>query len=381
MNRIAIIGAGAMGSGIAQIAATHGHEVLIYDAQQAATQRARDNINASLNKLVSKGKLTDQEAVATFGRLYFVDQLSSAAECDLIIEAIREDERDKQELFQKLSHTISPNTILASNTSSLSITRLATAAKYPEQFIGIHFFNPPVLMPLVEIIPALQTAPAVVQHAYALMDSWGKTCVIAKDTPGFIVNRIARPYYGEALRIAEEQLATPAEIDMAMKAFGGFKMGPFELMDFIGHDVNYAVTQSVWHAMYNDPRYKPSLLQANLVHAGWLGRKSGRGFYNYTSASEEQLIIRREEHKFIFDRILAMLINEAADAEYLGIASASDIDKAMTLGVNYPKGLLQWADEIGIANAERHIDALYMQYHEERYRCSQRLRSRQPFFA
>lgn len=380
MKRIAIIGAGAMGSGIAQVAASHGHDVLIYDTMHAAVEKARESVNASLNKLVSKGKLTDQQATAIFGRLYFIDQIGSAAECDLIIEAIREDERDKQELFLKLSHTISPNAILASNTSSLSITRLATAARYPEQFIGIHFFNPPVLMPLVEIIPALQTAPDVIQQAYTLIAHWGKSPVIAKDTPGFIVNRIARPYYGEALRIAEEQLATPAEIDIAMKSYGGFKMGPFELMDFIGHDVNYAVTQSVWQAMYYDPRYKPSLWQANLVHAGWLGRKSGRGFYEYTTETKETQLIQQPAHRFIFDRIITMLINEAADALYLGIASAADIDKAMTQGVNYPKGLLQWGDEIGLAVCAERMDALYAHYHEDRYRCSPRLRSHQPFF-
>jgi 3-hydroxybutyryl-CoA dehydrogenase len=347
----------------------------------AATQKARDSINTSLNKLVSKGKLTDSQAQAIFGRLYFIDQLGSAAECDLIIEAIREEERDKQELFQKLSHNISRNTILASNTSSLSITRLATAARYPEQFVGIHFFNPAVLMPLVEIIPALQTSKDVVQQCYSLMTSWSKTPVIAKDTPGFIVNRIARPYYGEAIRMAEEQLAQPAEIDMAMKAFGGFKMGPFELMDFIGHDVNYAVTRSVWEAFYFDPRYKPSHMQANLVHAGWLGRKSGKGFYTYDGPQPEQETVQREAHRFIFDRILAMLINEAADAQHLGIATAADIDKAMTMGVNYPKGLLTWADEIGIPECARRMDALYDYYREDRYRCSARLRQAQPFFS
>ena len=374
MKRVAVIGAGAMGSGIGQVAAMAGHEVILFDAFPNAVTKARDSILQSLNKLAEKGKITDQEAKAVFGRMYFVDQLQSIEGSDLVIEAIVEIEEEKKKLFALIEPLLSETAVLASNTSSLSITGLANGLKNPERFIGIHFFNPPVMMKLVEIIPALQTSDEVTLKVVKEITSWGKTTVVAKDTPGFIVNRIARPFYGEALRIAEEQIATPAIIDAAVKGLGGFKMGPFELMDFIGNDINEAVTRSVWTAMHFDSRYRPSQMQVHLVKAGWLGRKTGRGYYDYKAAEETSSEPLTDEHKFIFNRILIMLINEAADALYYGIASREDIDMAMTLGVNYPKGLLQWADETGIEECVRQMDALYFLYHEERYRCSMMLR-------
>ena len=384
MKRVAVIGAGAMGSGIAQVAAMAGHEVILYDAFPNAVAKGRDGITQSLNKLAEKGKITDQEAKTIFGRLYFAESLDSIAGSDLIIEAIIEKEEEKKKLFALIEPLVSEQTIIASNTSSLPITSLANGLKHPERCIGIHFFNPPVMMQLVEIIPALQTSPDVTENVMQEIHSWGKTPVKAKDTPGFIVNRIARPYYGEALRIAEEQLASPAMIDKAMKHLGGFRMGPFELMDFIGNDINEAVTRSVWTAMNFDSRYRPSQLQVNLVRAGWYGRKSGRGYYDYAAKVEEPSEALTEEHAYIFRRILVMLINEAADALYYGIASREDIDLAMTLGVNYPKGLLKWADEKGIAECVRQIDDLYYLYKEERYRCSVLLRkmaeARQTFY-
>lgn len=374
MKRVAVIGAGAMGSGIGQVAAMAGHEVILFDAFPNAVAKARDSILSSLNKLAEKGKISDQEAKAIFGRMYFVEQLQSIEGSDLVIEAIVEIEEEKKKLFALIEPLLSDTAILASNTSSLSITGLAQGLKHPERFIGIHFFNPPVMMKLVEIIPALQTSPDFTDQIKKEITSWGKTTVLAKDTPGFIVNRIARPFYGEALRIAEEQIASPAMIDIAVKSLGGFKMGPFELMDFIGNDINEAVTRSVWTAMHFDSRYRPSQMQVNLVKAGWLGRKTGRGYYDYKNPQQESSDPLTDEHTFIFNRILIMLINEAADALYYGIASREDIDMAMTLGVNYPKGLLQWADETGIQECVRQMDALYFLYHEERYRCSMLLR-------
>lgn len=377
MKRIAIIGAGAMGSGIGQVAAMAGHQVVIYDAIQNTTDQSRATILNSLNKLSEKGKITEHNIKNIFGQINFADRLEQIRGCDLVIEAIIEDEYEKKKLFEHIESIVDDHAVIASNTSSLSITGLARSLKKPERFIGLHFFNPPVLMKLVEIIPALQTSNDVTENITELMQAWDKVTVVAKDTPGFIVNRIARSFYGEALRIAEEQLASYDQIDHAMKEIGGFKMGPFELMDFIGNDINDAVTRSVWQAMHFDPRYKPSSLQGNMVRAGWYGRKTGQGYYHYpstSSASNSGHQVSNMKHREICDRIVIMLINEAADAYYYGIASRDDIDQAMTLGLNYPKGLLKWADEIGIAACVEKMDELYNLYREERYRCSAGLR-------
>jgi len=241
--------------------------------------------------------------------------------------------------------------------------------------VGIHFFNPAPLMKLVEIIPAIQTDVKVLEKSKAIIDGWGKLTVIAKDTPGFIVNRVARPFYGEALRILEEGVATVATIDWAMTDIAGFKMGPFTLMDYIGNDINYTVTETVFKSFYYDPRYRPSFTQQRLSQAGYLGRKTGKGYYNYGEGAENPGSIKDEKTgQAIADRIVIMLINEAADALFLNIATREDIDLAMTKGVNYPKGLLKWADDIGIANCVNQLDELYDLYREDRYRCSPLLR-------
>lgn len=224
-------------------------------------------------------------------------------------------------------------------------------------------------MPLVEIIPGLETDPKILLETKSLIDSWGKTTVVAKDSPGFIVNRVARSFYGESIRIYEEGIADFATIDWAMKNFGGFKMGPFELMDFIGNDVNYLVTDTVWHQFFYEPRFKPSLTQKRLYEAKHFGRKSGKGFYDYSEGAilpeptkDETLGIK------IFYRVLAMLINEAADSLYLKLATREDIDTAMMKGVNYPKGLLKWADEIGVSVVYEKLEKLFDKYGEDRYR-------------
>jgi 3-hydroxybutyryl-CoA dehydrogenase len=237
--------------------------------------------------------------------------------------------------------------------------------------IGIHFFNPAPLMPLVEIIPSITTSAEVLNDSKKIIDSWGKTTVITKDTPGFIVNRVARSYYGESIRIYEEGIADFATIDWAMKTFGGFKMGPFELMDFIGNDVNYKVTESVWTQFFYEPRFKPSLTQKRLYEAGWYGRKTGRGYYNYAEGSSIPAPKQDETlGKYIFNRVLCMLINEAVDTMYLNIASREDIELAMTKGANYPKGLIQWGEEIGWNNVLNALQNLYEEYQEDRYRPS-----------
>lgn len=377
---IGVVGAGAMGAGIAQVAASHGHQVILADAFPAAIARARDGHAKAMAREVEKGRLTRAAADAVLTRFTYVDGVGAAAltafaPCGFVIEAIIEEITAKRLLFRALEGVVAPDAILATNTSSLSVAAIAGACSQPDRVVGVHFFNPAPVMPLVEIIPAITTAPAVATAARALVDSWKKTTVVCADTPGFIVNRIARPFYGEALRIAEEHLADAATIDWAMRELGGFKMGPFELMDFIGNDVNFAVTSSVYDAMFQDPRYRPALAQRRLVEAGLLGRKSGRGHYDYREgAAKPEPRTDAALGRVIVDRILAMLVNEAVDAVRLRIASPYDIELAMTRGVNYPKGLLAWGDEIGPAKVLATLEALQAEYGEDRYRPSPLLR-------
>ncbi len=368
---VGIIGQGTMGAGIAQVAAQNGCTVIAFDTQQAVLDKASTDLNNTLEKLIAKERISSEKAKSILDNIKYTLDINALRDCNLVIEAIVENLAIKQKVFQQLDELVSPDCILASNTSSLSITSIAAACKHASRVVGIHFFNPAPLMALVEIIPAVQTSEAALVLAKQVIDSWGKTTVIAKDTPGFIVNRIARPFYSEAIRMYEEQLAPMELIDMAMKNIG-FKMGPFELMDLIGHDVNYTVTETVWREMYYDPRYKPSHTQKRLIEAAWFGKKSGRGFYNYAIDAEQKSydVSSQEVLTNISDRILLMLFNEAGDAERLKIASASDIETAMTKGVNYPKGLLAWAAEYGHNNVRKGLDTLYVYYGEDRYRCS-----------
>jgi len=371
--KVAIIGSGTMGSGIAQVAATAGCEVKIFDTNLSALEKSKSSLEATLARLVEKEKIDAKEKNRIENNISFAHSLSELSHSDLVIEAIVENLDIKRKLFSELENYVSPETILASNTSSLSIASIAASCQKPERVIGIHFFNPAPLMQLVEVIPAIQTSEEVLEKTVQTITDWKKVVAIAKDTPGFIVNRVARPFYSEALRIYEEGKADFASIDWSMKTIGGFRMGPFELMDFIGNDVNYTVTETVFTAFYFDPRYKPSFTQKRLSEAGYFGRKSGRGFYNYNS----ELPKPTEDNQlgqYIVDRILVMLINEAAEAFFLNIASVKDIDNAMTKGVNYPKGLLAWADEKGINWCVEKLDELYNEYHEDRYRCSPILR-------
>ncbi len=371
--KVAVIGSGTMGSGIAQVAATSGCVVKIYDTNQEVLDKSKTNLEITLSRLVEKAKIDETEKLRITSNISYVHTMGELSHSDLVIEAIVENIEIKRKLFSDLESYVSPETILASNTSSLSITSIAASCKKPERVVGIHFFNPAPLMQLVEVVPAIQTSEEVLLFTTKTINDWKKIVAVAKDTPGFIVNRVARPFYSEALRIYEEGMADFATIDFAMKTIGGFKMGPFELMDFIGNDVNYAVTESVFGSFYFDPRYKPSFTQKRLVEAGFLGRKSGKGYYNYAAEMpkpNEDLTLA----KSIFDRIIVMLINEAADALFLNIASANDIDNAMTKGVNYPKGLLAWANELGIKWCVEKLDNLYNEYHEDRYRCCALLR-------
>lgn len=484
---VAVVGAGAMGAGIAQVAAAAGHRVRLLDARPGAAERAVADLQATFDKLAAKGRLTAAEATAAKARLHPAAQLGELADAGLAIEAIVEDLDAKQALFGELEGIVGAGCLFATNTSSISVTAIGAKLKTPGRLAGLHFFNPAPLMALVEIVSGLATDAGVADTLFATATAWGKQPVHARSTPGFIVNRVARPYYGEGLRLLGEGAADCATLDAVLREAGGFRMGPFELMDMIGHDVNFAVTQSVWKASYHDPRFAPSLLQQELVAAGFLGRKSGRGFYAYgTGAPAVQarstppcpapqfiriygetplaaaLAARLQAAGHRIDRVLAspdgriaeaggaalyltdgrsasqraaasglrdtvladlaldyataprlavaragqctapafeamagllqaagfavseladvpglavmrtvcMLANEGADAVYQQVCSAADVDRAMRLGTNYPRGPLAWADAIGLAQVHGVLAHLAASYGEDRYRSS-----------
>ena len=372
---VGVLGAGSMGSGIAQIAATQEHSVVLVDLNDEALAKSEASLNKILARLVEKEKIDEATSKVIIGRIKFSNKIDDFSDCGVVIEAIIENIAVKQQVFAQLEKVVRKDCILASNTSSLSIASIASACEISDRVIGIHFFNPAPLMPLVEIIPAVQTSEETKNIARALINSWKKVTVLTKDTPGFIVNRVARPFYGEALKIYEEGIADFATIDWAMTELGGFRMGPFTLMDYIGNDINYTVTETVFGAFYNDPRYRPSFTQKRHAEAGWYGRKNGRGFYDYAEGAEKPEPNKDEElGGEIVNRIVVMLINEAVDALFLNIATREDIDLAMTKGVNYPAGLLEWADAIGLEEVLLRLEFLHAEYGDDRYRPSVLLR-------
>ena len=378
-TRVGVVGAGAMGTGIAQVAAAAGHQVVLGDTAQGAAQRAQANIARNMEREVQKGRMSRDAGDELMSRIEFqwepLRDLGAYRDCGLVIEAVVEDLAVKRALFKALEDAVGREPVLATNTSSLSVASIASACEASFRVVGLHFFNPAPVMPLVEVVPWLGGDPIVASASFALMSRWNKTPVLATDTPGFIVNRVARPFYGEALRLLDEGVGDCATIDWAMKELGGFRMGPFELMDFIGNDVNFAVTTSVYEGMFYDPRYKPSLTQQRMVEAGFLGRKSGRGYYDYRAdAVAPEPTKDPDTGLLIFERVLAMLINEAADALLMRVASADAIDLAMTKGVNYPKGLLAWANELGLGRVLGMLERLQAEYGEDRYRPSPLLR-------
>ncbi len=481
---VGVVGAGTMGMGIAEVAASHGQKVLVFDVDEAFAHDAHEAMQARLKKRRIRGKITQDEADKICKSIRVVKSIADFLVCDLVVEAIVENLEIKKQLFKELESIVPEGALLASNTSSLSITAIAAALKDPSRLFGLHFFNPAPVMKLVELIQGLQTDPAHLKVAKKLCISWGKKAVVAQSTPGFIVNRVARPFYGEALKMCQEQLASWVEIDAVLTQGAGFRMGPFELMDLIGIDINYSVSQSVFKEMFNDPRYKPSLLQGEMVHANRLGRKTGMGFYDYaegaikakpeyaySEASFDQIIVPDEMtflsrvfSEFEYDkrkwqgnqimvsgcqivlsngrtakqveqqtgmptcvvdlsfdfkksqcmnlafgpevndfmrnrvvslinfigknaivvddqpglialRTLVLLINEAADAVFNGVCSAKDVDLAMRFGVNYPKGLLAFAEELGWQHVADSLEHLHQWFGDDRYRLSPYIRN------
>jgi 3-hydroxybutyryl-CoA dehydrogenase len=418
MSIVAIVGSGTMGAGIAQVAAQSGWIVRLMDVNEETVRRSIAGIGRVLDRAVEKGKLGTAERDETFSRLHVATQPADVADCDLIIEAVVEDLDTKHKVLAPLVAAAPAQAIIASNTSSLSITKIASGIEATEgrsssvrtRFVGMHFFNPVPLMPLVEIIAGDQSDPVVVQRAFEIAADWGKTCVRAKDTPGFIVNRVARGFYLEALRMLDEGVSGVDETDRALRTLGGFRMGPFELMDLIGIDVNYAVTSSVWEQLGRPPRLAPHPIQKSLVDRNLVGRKSKQGFYSYQTEhpvpavpvdrrtfelpesvynatrrfvdgalglakpDEARTLAKTTDvntgsitEQYVLARVLAAIINEAAIARDEGVASTADIDTAMKLGTNYPQGPFAWAERIGRHTSASMLRALNQQCGDGRF--------------
>ena len=345
---VLVVGAGIMGTGIAQAAAQAGHTVFLFDLREGAAANAKSRLATTLATLVAKGKIAAEAAEATLGRIAPVTTLQSASSARLAIEAIVEQLDAKRSLFQQLESVLAPDAVLATNTSSISVTAIANGLQRPAQMVGMHFFNPVPLMKLVEVISGLQTAPAVADSVFALAGAWGKTAVHARSTPGFIVNRIARPYYAETLALLQENAAEPHEIDACLRAVG-FRMGPCELMDLIGHDTNFAVTQSVFEANFFDKRFVPSLVQRELVDGGLLGRKTGRGFYNYPEGARPLAALHLAALSTPIERVVVHGLGPAADGIAAALASAFGVSPARQcesdwVGLEADSGVLMLTD-------------------------------------
>ena len=376
---VAVIGAGAMGSGIAQVAATAGHPVALVDAVTGAVEEAVARIIASLQRQEAKGRISSAQLEEIVERITPVESVAGLPRCGLVVEAVREDLETKRALFTRVAASQPADAVLATNTSSLDITAIAAGIPGPDRVIGLHFFNPPAAMRLVEVIGGAESAAEVLEGATELMRAWGKAPVRCTSTPGFIVNRVARPFYGEAQRMLMDGVADAATLDAAVRS-AGFRMGPLELTDFIGQDVNLAVGTSVWEQTGRDPRYEPTALQQQLVAAGHLGRKSGQGVYRYgpdgtaldavpDEARVTELLTGPLETNPLA-RTLAMLVNEAVDLVHRGEATAEDVDTAMTLGTNYPRGPIAWGRDIGYAVVAEQLAALDRAFPGGRYRPS-----------
>ena len=382
---VSVVGAGAMGAGIAQVAAMAGHPVTLVDAVSGAAEEGVARIIGSLQRLEAKGRIDSARLEAVAEQLRTVTHVQDLPASALVVEAVREDLATKQQLFEALGRHQPDSTLLATNTSSLDISAVAAGAPHPERVLGLHFFNPPPVMRLVEVVHGAATSQEVLETATELMTAWGKTPVRCTSTPGFIVNRVARPFYGEAQRMLMAGVADAATLDEALRR-AGFRMGPLELTDFIGQDVNLAVGTSVWEQTGRDPRYEPAQFQRDLVAAGHLGRKTGEGVFRYgadgraqdATPDEERLaeIVGGPVETDPVARTVAMLVNEAVDLVHRGEASAEDVDTAMQLGTNYPKGPIAWGAELGYDVVAEQLAALDRAFPGGRYRPSPALRER-----
>jgi 3-hydroxybutyryl-CoA dehydrogenase len=386
IRTVGVLGAGTMGAGIVQVAAESGLGVLVHDPLDGATERARERIGGFLDRKVEKGQLDANDAADTLARIRPADSIEALSAADLVVEAIPEDLALKRDAFRRLDATATEGAILATNTSSLSIAAIGSTTQHPERVVGMHFFNPVPLMALVEVIAGPATSSEVTDAVALLTRRLGKTPVVASDTPGFIVNRVARPYYLEAFRIVGEGGAGVEGVDDAMRGIG-FRMGPFELIDVIGADVNFAVSTTVFEQFFGDPRYRPHPLQRMLVESGRLGRKSNGGCYDYAPDGDRGAawsgFARRADGPQpsrlqpaqIEARILAAIVNEAASAAADGVAAPDAIDTAMRLGTNWPDGPLAWGERIGLASVVNTLDALHAAVPDGRYRTVPLLRS------
>jgi 3-hydroxybutyryl-CoA dehydrogenase len=383
---IGVVGAGTMGSGIAQLAARSGARALLHDPLEQALQRGAQRARDGLSKESAKGKLSPEEADAAAARIEPVDALEALAGCELVIEAAPERLELKHELYARLAEIVSDECVLASNTSSLLVTAIATAASHPRRVVGMHFFNPAPVMRLLEVVAGEQSQERALTVAQRTGEAMGKTVIRAQDGPGFLVNRCNRPFGLEALRLLQERIADIETIDRIVRVEGGFRMGPFELMDLVGVDTGFEISKSFYEQSFGEPRWRPSPITARYVAAGLHGRKSGRGYYDYSRdpyrapdpdpdppASDVATDVRPVLGG-VLERIVCQVINECAFALGEGVGSAQDIDTGMVLGLNYPRGPLAWADEIGLDQVLAVLEGLWEAYREERYRAAPVLR-------
>ncbi len=381
---IGVLGAGTMGSGIAQLACRSGARTLLHDPISDALQRGLERARDGLQKEAAKGRLTQEEAQASIERLEAVDDLAAFAPCELVIEAVPERLDLKHDLYRQLSEIVGERCVLATNTSSLLVTAIAAGATHPERVVGMHFFNPAPVMRLLEVVAGEQSSEDALALAHATGEAMGKTVIRAHDGPGFLVNRCNRPFGLEALRLLQERIADIETIDRIVRMEGGFRMGPFELMDLVGVDTGFEISKSFFEQSFYEPRWQPSPISARYVAAGLHGRKTGRGYYDYSGdgphrspdpdppADAEEDV--RPAVGGVLERIVCQVINECAFALGEGVGSAEDIDTGMVLGLNYPRGPLAWADEIGLDHVLAVLDGLWEEYREERYRPAPALR-------